>query len=102
MKVSFLGAGAIGAMFGALLRESQSDLQVQLIVRGDFGNELMRNQCVEIVGPWGQKKVSMGCSSNCNDIAGSDFVFVTVKSQDTQSMLEDAASCLGNATVISI
>ncbi len=102
MKVSFLGAGAIGAMFGALLRESRSDLQVRLVVRGVFGDELMRNQCVEIVGPWGQKKVSMGCSSNCNDIAGSDFVFVTVKSQDTQSMLEDAASYLGNATVISI
>lgn len=102
MKVSFLGAGAIGAMFGALLRESQSDLQVQLIVRGDFGNELIRNQFVEIVGPWGSKQVPVGCSSDCNDIVGSDFVFVTVKSQDTQSILEDAASHLGNATVVSI
>lgn len=102
MKVSFLGAGAIGAMFGALLRESQSDLQVQLIVRGDFGNELIRNQFVEIVGPWGRKQVPVGCSSDCNDIVGSDFVFVTVKSQDTQSILEDAASHLGNATVVSI
>jgi 2-dehydropantoate 2-reductase len=102
MKVSFLGAGAIGAMFGALLRRSQNNLDVHLIVRGAFGEAAIRNQYVEIVGPWGKEKVPVHCSSDCNDIARSDIVFVTVKSQDTRSILEEAKPYLGDAIVVSI
>lgn len=102
MKVSFLGAGAIGAMFGALLRHSRSDLQVQLIVRGDFGESLIRNQAVEILGPWGSQHVSLQCSSDYKAIEGSDFVFVTVKSQDTESILQNSQPYFGNALIVSI
>jgi 2-dehydropantoate 2-reductase len=102
MKVSFLGAGAIGSMFGGLLKQSQPNIEVVLISRGEHGKTLCRQQAVTIIGPWGTKQIPLRATDSLSAIQNSDFVFVTVKSQDTAALIRDATSHLGQATIVSI
>ncbi|WP_442482049.1 ketopantoate reductase family protein [Aeoliella sp. SH292] len=102
MKVSFLGAGAIGSMFAALLKQHAPDLDVLVVVRGAHGEAISHSGEIEIVGPWGNRPVPIAWSFDPADVAGSDFVFVTVKSQATREALQQAGSALGDAVVVSI
>lgn len=102
MKVSFLGAGAIGSMFAALLRKHAPELDVLVVVRGAHGEAIAERGEIEIVGPWGEEKVPIAWSFDPQDVAGSDIVFVTVKSQATRPALEQAGDALGDALVVSI
>jgi len=102
MKISFLGAGAIGSMLGALLRQCAPELDVQLIVRGAHGEAIAECGKVEIRGPWETKQVQLAWSFDPTDIAGSDIVFVTVKSQDTEQALHQAKDAIGDAIVVSV
>ena len=102
MKVSFLGAGAIGSMLAALLKHHAPELDIQIVVRGAHGEAIAETGEVEIVGPWGTRRVQLGWSFDAQDVAGSDIVFVTVKSQATVTALQQAGDAIGNATVVSI
>jgi 2-dehydropantoate 2-reductase len=102
MKVSVLGAGAVGSMFGALLKRDAPDIDVTLIVRGEHGRAIQKRQAVVVEGPWGECSVSLRASFDCADIAGSDIVFVTVKSHASEQAARAAAPHWGDATIVSI
>jgi 2-dehydropantoate 2-reductase len=102
MKVSVLGAGAVGSMFGALLKRDAPDIDVTLIVRGEHGRAIHERQTVVIDGPWGTNSVPVRASFDPADVAGSDFVFITVKSQATEEAVSAAAPYCASATVVSI
>jgi 2-dehydropantoate 2-reductase len=102
MKVSVLGAGAVGSMFGALLKRDAPDLDVTLIVRGEHGRAIHERQSVIVEGPWGQCSVSLRASFDCADIAGSDVVFVTVKSHASEEAARAAKPHWSDATIVSI
>ena len=102
MKVSVLGAGAIGSMLGGLLQHDAPDLEVVLIVRGEHGRVIHQRGSVLLDGPWGSREVRIGSSFDPADIADSQFLLVTVKSQHTDDAMRAAASHLADAIVISI
>ena len=102
MKISVLGAGAIGCMFGGLIKFHAPELDVLLIVRGEHGRVVCEQGHVRLDGPWGSRNVPVASSFRVEDIAGSDVVLLTVKSQSTDQALRDAAPYLGNAIVLSI
>jgi 2-dehydropantoate 2-reductase len=102
MKVSVLGAGAIGSMLGGLLARDASDVEVVLIARGAHGAAIAERGTILLDGPWGRSEVRVTSSSDPAAIAGSKFVLVTVKSQDTESAAAAAAPYWGNATIVSI
>jgi 2-dehydropantoate 2-reductase len=102
MKVSILGAGAIGSMLGGLIKHHEPRAAVLLIVRGEHGREICRHGAVKLDGPWGGRRVPIDASFDVADIADSDFIVVTVKSQDTEQALQAAQPYLGRATVVSI
>jgi 2-dehydropantoate 2-reductase len=102
MKVSVLGAGAVGSMFGALLKRDAPDIEVMLIVRGEHGNAIQKRQAVVVDGPWGESSVPIKASFDCADVAGSDIVFVTVKSHASEEAARAAARYWSDATVVSI
>ena len=102
MKVSVLGAGAIGSMLGGLLKHCEPDIDVLLVMRGEHGQVVEQRGTVELTGPWGRRNVQVNVSFDVADIAGSDFVFCTVKSQATEEAIRTAAPYLDNAIVISI
>src|SRR5690606_13163182 len=97
-----LGAGAIGSMFGGLLQQKAPDVEVLLVARGEHGRVLGERQAIMLVGPWGRHSVPIRSTTDVADIAGSDFVLVTVKSQATEEAARSAQPYWGEATVVSI
>ena len=102
MKVSVLGAGAIGSMLGGLLQQRASQIDVVLVTRGEHGRTIRDRGAVRLDGPWGSSTVPIKATGSAADVAGSDFVLVTVKSQDIESALAAAKPYLGGAVVVSI
>lgn len=102
MKVGVLGAGAIGSMFGGLLRHGDPQIEVTLVGRGAHGEAVRRRGYVQLDGPWGTRCVNMEFSFDPARLAGCDFVLLCVKSHGTRQALEEAAAHFGNATVITI
>ena len=102
MKISVLGAGAIGSMFGALLKQHDPSLNVVLVTRGAHATAIGDQGFVELRGPWGVYQPAVRATENVADIEGSTHVLLTVKSQDTRSTLQSAQSYLGDAVVTSI
>lgn len=102
MKVSVLGAGAIGSMLGGLLQQRAPQLKILLVARGEHGRTIRNRGAVRIDGPRGSCITPVNVSHEISDIAESDFVLVTVKSQDTESALSVAKPYLAGAIVISI
>ncbi len=102
MKVSVLGAGAIGSMVGGLIKQHAPDVEMLLVMRGEHGRVVQQRGKIQLDGPWGRHDVSVDVSFDVADIAGSDFVLLTVKSQATEEAISGAAPQLGDATVISI
>jgi 2-dehydropantoate 2-reductase len=102
MKVSVLGAGAIGSMIGGLLAHDAPDVEVVLIARGEHGRKIAERGTIALDGPWGRRDVKVAVSDEPAAIAGSQFVLLTTKSQDTQSAAEVAAPHWGDATIVSI
>lgn len=102
MKVSVLGAGAIGSMLGGLIKQRVPETEMLFVGRGAHGRAISERGSVQLRGPWGQYDVPVAFSEDVADIAGSDFVLVTVKSQDTRAALEQASRHWGPAVVISI
>ena len=102
MKISVLGAGAIGSMIGGLIKQHRPEADVLLIARGAHGEAMQRQQYVELRGPWGVFTPNPRISNDIREIAGSDHVLFTVKSQDTQTVIEAARPHFGQAVVTSI
>ncbi len=53
MKVSVLGAGAIGSMIGGLIKHHDPSIDVTLIVRGEHGRKMNEQASVKLDGAWG-------------------------------------------------
>lgn len=102
MKVSVLGAGAVGSMIGGLLRHAAPDLDVTLIVHEEHGRAMHERQAVALDGPWGLRVVPVRCSFDPADAADSDLVLVAVKSQATEEVARAAQPYWPGATVVSI
>ena len=102
MKVSVVGAGAIGSMLGGLIKHHHPEVDVMLIVRGEHGRAMNERRAVQLDGPWGTREVSINTSFSMADIAGSDYVLITVKSHACEGAIESADPHLGDAIVISI
>jgi len=102
MKVTVLGAGAIGSMFGGLLKWHAPDLEVLLVTRGEHSQVIEERGSVRLQGPWGEEDVPIRCTSHVEEIAGSDLILFTVKSQSTEEMARAAQPYWGQATVVSI
>ena len=102
MKVSVLGAGAIGSMFGGLLQQHSSALEVLLVTRGEHGETISQRGASDLAGPWGKQSVAIQNTQDIAAIADSDYVFLTVKSQGTEAAIRAAQPYLGDATIVSI
>ena len=92
MKVSVLGAGAIGSMIGGLLAQDAPDVEVVLVARGEHGRKIAERGAIALEGPWGRRDVRVAVSEETAAIRGSEFVFVTTKSQDTAVAAAAAAA----------
>lgn len=102
MKVSVLGAGAVGSMFGGLIKHHHPDVEVLLVVRGEHGRAVVDRGAIQLDGPWGRRVVPIDATFDPTDVVGSDVVLVTVKSASTEEAIRSAAPALGDAAVVSL
>ena len=84
------------------LARDAPDVEVLLVARGEHGRVIAERGTILLDGPWGTREVPIAASADPAAIAGSQFVLVTVKSQDTESAASAAAPHWGDATVVSI
>lgn len=102
MRIAVLGAGAIGSMFGGLIKYHQPELDVLLIARGEHGRRMQQSGGVILQGPWGTRRVGVAVSLNPRDVAGADWIVLTVKSPDTETALAVVGDRLNGSRVVSI
>ncbi|MEM9657905.1 MAG: 2-dehydropantoate 2-reductase [Planctomycetota bacterium] len=101
-KISVLGAGAIGSLFGGLIRRSDPEVEVLLVARGRHGQAMSDLGSVLLDGSRGTCQVPVAVAEDACQIAGSDLIILTVKSQDTLAAIEQAKPYLGSAVVASL
>ena len=102
MKVSVLGAGAIGCWFGGRLAQRCPELDVTLFARGSHGDQLRRSGELVLREGAQTQRIPVRLAEQIEELAGSDLVLLTVKSQATREAISTAAPHLGDALVVSI
>lgn len=102
MKVSVVGAGALGSLLGGLLKHHEPDLDVLLIGRGPHGAALRECGKLRLLGRWGEREVPVRFSDAPAAAADSDVILFTVKSHATEETIRALAPHVGNATLVSV
>lgn len=102
MKVTVLGAGAVGSMLGGLVKHHRPKTEVLLVARGPHYRQMRARGRVILRGPWGVYEVPVTVAEDPRRMSGSDVVLLTVKSHATEEALRAAAPQLGRADVISV
>lgn len=99
MKIVVYGAGGVGAFFGALLARAGAD--VHFVARG-AQLEALRAQGITIrstlIGDVVEPPVS--AAARGADIGTADLVLVCVKTHQTEEILDDLATLVGEDTVL--
>jgi len=99
MKVTIIGAGAIGSLFGALLTSAGEDVTL-VDIRDDLITTIQK-EGVKVDIPSGETKevkVKIIKSNGIARIGTSDLVIIAVKSFATHNAIESALSVIGKDT----
>lgn len=85
MKITVIGAGAVGGYFGGRLQEA--GLDVTFLVREKRAEQLRQNGLI-IKSPMGDVKLEPNIATNPNEIEACDLVILGMKNYHLQSALE--------------
>ncbi|MBU3578268.1 2-dehydropantoate 2-reductase [Polynucleobacter sp. UK-Kesae-W10] len=96
-KIYVLGAGAVGCYFGGILARANFDVTLiarpeRVLALNTFGLEMDCQSFRELVHP--------KASSDLSILADADLVLLSVKSPDTEKVIQDIASILPRHAVI--
>jgi len=92
MDILILGAGAIGSLFGGFLSEAGHNVY---FLGREKNNNVIRSSGLLIDGIWGEHRITgLNCFETLDQITEKkiekfDFVIVSVKSYDTESIVTD-------------
>ncbi|MDR1396818.1 MAG: 2-dehydropantoate 2-reductase [Desulfarculales bacterium] len=102
MKICIIGAGAMGVLFGALLREAGH--QVGLVAsRQVYLDALERNRGIVVEKDGIRRAVACPISLDSRDFTPSELVIVFVKAPATEQVASQAGLCAGkNGLVLSL
>ncbi len=92
MRITFVGSGAIGSLFGGLLKKGGSD--VLLIGRQDHVRSIKRNGLT--ISGIEKFTINIDASTNPLDAEDSDLIVITTKAYDTKKALLDVVPILTN------
>ncbi|HWN58543.1 MAG TPA: 2-dehydropantoate 2-reductase, partial [Methylomirabilota bacterium] len=91
MKILVMGAGAVGAYFGARLRAAGED--VVLCARGEHLRAI-REHGLDITSIRGDLKVEITATDTPRDFAPYDLILFCVKAYDTEAAARAIEGCL--------
>ena len=98
MKFLILGAGSIGSVYGGMLEIAGHD--VTLVARGKH-YEALKNNGLTIKTPADHVNRRLRVVSTPSDVKAADVAFLTVKSRDTEGILEASKHLFGKTLFIS-
>jgi len=101
-KISVVGAGALGTLVGGLIQHAQPAIETVLFGRGPHLRAMQQRGSAELRGPWGVYQVKVNATEDVGQIAGSDLILFTVKSQDTKAAAALVADVCGEAVIVSL
>jgi len=97
LKICFIGAGAVGGFYGALLARQGHD--VSFIARGAHRDAIQAHG-LRVVGPLGDFTVKTPAESDPHQIGPVDLVVHTVKTYDNASAIPLIQPLMGDDTVV--
>ena len=97
MRIAVLGAGAIGSLFGGLLKNQDND--VVLVGRKQHVDAINQNG-LQITGVSGKKNIKIKAYTDVSTLDKIDLIILTVKAYATKQALESAANIISNNTFI--
>lgn len=98
MKISVLGAGALGSAIGGTLQEAGA--QVTLINRSPAFVAAVRRDGLILRDGGVDRRVAIAAATSCADLAPADLVIVLVKSFHTREAISTAAPIIGPDTLV--
>jgi 2-dehydropantoate 2-reductase len=102
MKITVLGAGAVGSMIGGLLQADAPEFDVTLVGRGQHGDTMQKRKTLIVDDGQSSREIAVNCTSDVSAAAGSQILLLTVKSQDTEAMMQSVRPFVGDAILVSI
>ncbi|MFI5178693.1 MAG: ketopantoate reductase family protein [Vicinamibacterales bacterium] len=97
MRFAFIGAGAVGGYYGALLARSGQDVAV--VARGAH-LDAIRQRGLRVAGPLGDFTVPLRADSDPARLGQVDVVILTVKTYDNATALPLIKPLVGRSTVV--
>jgi 2-dehydropantoate 2-reductase len=100
MRISVMGAGGVGGVFGGLLARAGND--VSFLARGDH-LAAIRDHGLTVHGPWGTFVVHPGAAASSGELAGKvpfDAVLVAVKTWQVRELAPALRPLVGGGTVV--
>ena len=97
LRISVMGAGAVGGYFGALLARAGHD--VHFVARGAHG-EAIRSKGLTVKGPLGEFTVRAPVSETTGQLGPVDLVLLAVKTYDNATALPLVPPLVGPATMV--
>ena len=97
VRVLVLGAGAVGLPLAAKLSRVA---EVVAVTREPYASEISRHG-LDIRGAWGDESFIFPCVSTLEDAGPFDYILITSKSQDTDSLCRQYADLLSASEVVS-
>lgn len=97
MRFCFVGAGAVGGFYGALLARQGHDVNV--IARGAHLDAIRRDG-LRVVGPLGDFTVRVGADSDPSRIGPVDVAILTVKTYDNPTAIPLLGPLIGPGAVV--
>jgi 2-dehydropantoate 2-reductase len=97
MRIAILGAGGIGAYYGAALARAGNT--VQLLARGEH-LRVLRERGLEVTDPTGTWTVRLPATNDVAELRGAELALVSVKSYGLQSIGPATADLARNGAVV--
>jgi len=97
MKILVMGAGAVGAFYGARLQQAGED--VVLCARGE-NLRALRAHGLEIKSFKGDLKIAVKATDNPREFAPYDLILFAVKSYDTEASARQLEGCLAQDGIL--
>ena len=99
MKITIMGSGNIGSLFGALLTEAGEDVTL-VDIRDDLVETIKKEGITIDTSDGKRKHVTVKITNDVTSIGISDLVIIAVKSYSTRRAVEDALTIIGKETCI--
>lgn len=98
MKITIVGPGAVGLIFGAFLLKSKEE--VHFLDHDEKRAQKLKKDGITIEGISGGHRVDIDIAVDPKDIGASDLVILCVKSYDTEEAIKNAKPLIGDNTQV--